>query len=206
MTVGMQRCRVERPLIQNNQCRRTCRTHHETAQSRNRRPDGVEPVFVGWLFLLIPLVAVHYVDDLGWAAGTIGIMLAIRQFSQQGLSMFFGMLCDRVGPKPLICSGQLVRAVGFGGMAFADTPATVLIAMALAGFGGALFDAPKVSGDSLSHNSRRTTAPLRDTWRHQRARRDARQPAWRPAHQAGLRDGCPRQRSRLCLPVFLEPG
>ena len=97
----------------------------------------------GGFFLLIPLVAVHYVDNLGWAAGTIGVMLAVRQFSQQGLSMFFGMLCDRVGPKPLICAGQLVRAAGFGAMAFADTPPTVLASMALAGLGGAMFDAPK---------------------------------------------------------------
>ena len=38
-----------------------------------------------------------------------------------------------IGPKPLICAGQLVRAVGFGGMAFADTPSMVMAAMFLAG-------------------------------------------------------------------------
>ncbi|MDQ3443471.1 MAG: MFS transporter [Chloroflexota bacterium] len=97
----------------------------------------------GGFFLLIPLVAVHYVDDLGWAAGTIGVMLAVRQFSQQGFSPIFGLVCDRIGPKPLICAGQLVRAAGFGGMAFAETPLQVLLTMALAGFGGAMFDAPK---------------------------------------------------------------
>ncbi|MBA2467845.1 MAG: MFS transporter, partial [Chloroflexia bacterium] len=59
----------------------------------------------GGFFLLIPLVAVHYVDDLGWAAGTVGIMLAVRQFAQQGISPVFGMVCDRIGPKPLICAG-----------------------------------------------------------------------------------------------------
>lgn len=97
----------------------------------------------GGFFLLIPLVAVHYVDDLGWAAGTIGLMLAVRQFFQQGFSPIFGLVCDRIGPKPLICAGQLVRAAGFGGMALADTPLQVLLTMALAGFGGAMFDAPK---------------------------------------------------------------
>src|SRR5687767_10221220 len=94
-------------------------THDLSTRQRNR---GIVALMVsnlfswGGFFLLIPLVAVHYVDNLGWAAGTIGMMLAVRQFSQQGLSMFFGMLCDRVGPKPLICAGQLVRAAGFGAM------------------------------------------------------------------------------------------
>lgn len=117
--------------------------------SASQRQRGIVALMVsnlfswGGFFLLIPLVAVHYVDDLGWAAGTIGIMLAVRQFSQQGFSPIFGLICDRIGPKPLICAGQLVRAVGFGGVAFADTPVQVLLAMALAGLGGAMFDAPK---------------------------------------------------------------
>jgi len=117
-----------------------------TLRQRNR---GIVALMVsnlfswGGFFLLIPLVAVHYVDDLGWAAGTIGIMLAVRQFSQQGFSPIFGLICDRIGPKALICSGQLVRAAGFGGMAFAGTPLQVLLTMALAGLGGAMFDAPK---------------------------------------------------------------
>lgn len=125
----------------------TTAVHYElSARQRNR---GIVALMVsnlfswGGFFLLIPLVAVHYVDDLGWAAGTIGVMLAVRQFSQQGFSPIFGLICDRIGPKPLICAGQLVRAAGFGGMAFADTPLQVLLAMALAGFGGAMFDAPK---------------------------------------------------------------
>lgn len=101
--------------------------------------------FFAWagFFMVIPLMAVHYVDDLGWAAGTIGIVLAARQFGQQSLTTLFGILCDRIGPKPLICAGMLVRAVGFGAMAFADTFATVLIAALLAALGGALFEAPK---------------------------------------------------------------
>ncbi len=120
--------------------------HELSARQRNR---GIVALMVsnllswGGFFLLIPLVAVHYVDNLGWAAGTIGLMLAVRQFSQQGFSPIFGLICDRIGPKPLICAGQLVRAAGFGGLAFADTPLQVLPTMALAEFGGAMFDAPK---------------------------------------------------------------
>lgn len=125
----------------------TMSNHHELSLPQRNR--GILALMVsnlfswGGFFMLIPLVAVHYVDNLGWAAGTIGIMLAVRQFSQQGFSPIFGLICDRTGPKPLICAGQLVRAFGFGGMAFASTPLQVLLAMALAGVGGAMFDSPK---------------------------------------------------------------
>jgi DHA1 family multidrug resistance protein-like MFS transporter len=82
---------------------------------------------------------------LGWAAGLVGVMLAVRQFAQQGLSPVFGVVCDRTGPKPLIVCGQLVRSIGFGMLAFVDTAPGVLAAMILAGLGGAMFDAPKSS-------------------------------------------------------------
>lgn len=97
----------------------------------------------GGFFLVVPLVAVHYVDDLGWAAGTIGFLLAIRQFTQQSLTTLFGIVCDRVGPKPLICIGMLIRAAGFAAMAFADTFPLVLASLLLAGLGGAMFESPK---------------------------------------------------------------
>lgn len=97
----------------------------------------------GGFFLVIPLVAVHYVDDLGWAAGTVGLLLAIRQFTQQSLTTLFGIACDRVGPKPLICIGMLIRAIGFAAMAFAETFPLVLGSLLLAGLGGAMFESPK---------------------------------------------------------------
>lgn len=103
--------------------------------------------FFSWagFFLIIPLVAVHYVDHLGWAAGTVGIVLAVRQFTQQGLTTLFGVLSDRVGPKPLICTGMLVRAAGFAAMAAADTFWPVLAAAILAAAGGAMFESPKAA-------------------------------------------------------------
>lgn len=97
----------------------------------------------GGFFLVVPLVAVHYVDNLGWAAGTVGLLLAIRQFTQQSLTTLFGIVCDRVGPKPLICTGMLIRAAGFAAMAFADTFPLVLASLLLAGLGGAMFESPK---------------------------------------------------------------
>src|SRR5688572_1465386 len=54
-------------------------------------------------FMVIPLIAVHYIDGLRWAAASIGLVLGIRQLTQQGLTLFGGMLADRLGAKGLIC-------------------------------------------------------------------------------------------------------
>ena len=97
----------------------------------------------GGFFLVVPLIAVHYVDGLGWAAATIGVALAVRQFLQQGLTTLSGALADTIGAKGLIGAGMLVRAVGFAALAWADTYPLLLGAVVLAAVGGALFDAPK---------------------------------------------------------------
>jgi DHA1 family multidrug resistance protein-like MFS transporter len=94
-------------------------------------------------FLIIPLVSVHYVDKLGWAAAFIGLVLAVRQFAQQGLTVFGGALADRFGPKPLILLGVLIRSISFAVMGFADQPWLLLLSGFLAAIGGALFDAPQ---------------------------------------------------------------
>ena len=93
-------------------------------------------------FLLIPLLSVHFVDELGWAAAFIGLVLALRQFLQQGLTVFGGALADRIGAKRLIMAGILVRTVSFVIMGFAVTHTAVLLAGLMAALGGALFDAP----------------------------------------------------------------
>ena len=97
----------------------------------------------GGYFLVVPLVAVHYVDQLGWAAATIGLLLAIRQFTQQSVGIVFGILCDRIGPKPLIIAGMLLRSLGFATMAYATNFWLMLGSLLLAALGGAMFDSPK---------------------------------------------------------------
>lgn len=92
--------------------------------------------------LLIPLVSVHFVGDVGMAAATVGMALALRQISQQGLTFIGGMLADRYGLKPVLCSGLIIRATGFFMLGFATTLPVFLLALLLTGLGGALFDAP----------------------------------------------------------------
>lgn len=92
--------------------------------------------------MLMPLVAVHFVNDVRLAAAAVGAALAVRQMLQQGLAVFGGVLADRFGVRPMIGAGVLVRAVGFASLAFAGDIATLTFAMALSALGGALFEAP----------------------------------------------------------------
>lgn len=98
-------------------------------------------MFCGF-FMVIPLVSVHYVDNLGFAAAVVGLALALRQLGQQGTTIFSGMLADRFGVRPLIAAGVLVRAVAFAGLAWAESVPLLFLAMILSALGGALFDAP----------------------------------------------------------------
>ena len=113
------------------------------------RRRGLHTVFVvtflmhAGFFLIIPLVSLHYVDKLGWAAAFIGLVLAVRQFAQQGLTVFGGALADRFGPKRLILAGVMIRAISFVVMGFATVPWMLMLSGVLAAIGGALFDAPQ---------------------------------------------------------------
>ncbi len=97
----------------------------------------------GGFFMVIPLISVHYVDDLGWSAASIGLILGVRQLTQQGLTLPGGMLADRVGAKMLICAGMLIRACGFASMAWASSFPLLLASAALAAIGGSLFESPR---------------------------------------------------------------
>lgn len=107
----------------------------------------------GGFFLIVPLLSVHYVANLGWAAALIGAVLAVRQIIQQGLTVFGGALADRMGARNLILAGLVVRALGFAAMGWADTFWTLMAASVLAGLGGALFDAPKNAAVTALTNS-----------------------------------------------------
>ncbi|MDL2342888.1 MFS transporter [Deinococcus sp. MIMF12] len=114
------------------------------------RPSGAQLGLIaanflmwGGFFAVIPLVTVHFVEELGWAAASVGLVLGLRQLTQQGLTVFGGAWADRIGPKPLILAGCLIRTLGFAWMGFAETLPVLLAASVLAGLGGGLFDAPK---------------------------------------------------------------
>lgn len=92
--------------------------------------------------MLMPLVAIHFVNDLGLAAAAVGASLAVRQTVQQGLAVFGGVLADRFGVRPMIGTGVLLRAAGFASLAIADDIGTLTISLIVSAIGGALFEAP----------------------------------------------------------------
>ena len=98
---------------------------------------------VAGFFLVFPLISLHFVDQLGWAAMAVGLALGLRQLTQQGLGVLGGSLADRFGAKPLIISGMLLRAAGFATMGLATNPGLLVFSCILSGLGGTLFDPPR---------------------------------------------------------------
>ena len=115
-----------------------------TAAGRRGLAVLLVATFLTWggFFMAIPLIAVHYVDGLGWAAASVGLVLGLRQFLQQGSTALSGALADRLGAKPLICAGLLLRVAAFGCLALADSYPLLLLSAVLTALGGGLFESP----------------------------------------------------------------
>jgi MFS family permease len=91
-------------------------------------------------YMLMPYLAGHLAHDLGMAAWTVGLVLGMRNLSQQGLFLIGGTLADRLGYKPVIIAGCLLRTAGFALLGLVDTLPALLVASAATGFAGALFN------------------------------------------------------------------
>jgi DHA1 family multidrug resistance protein-like MFS transporter len=83
--------------------------------------------------------------------------LGVRQITQQGLTLFSGMLADKLGPRGLIALGMLIRSASFVLMGFADSYPILMASAILAALGGALFDSPSSAAiAALTHEERRS--------------------------------------------------
>ncbi|MDG4862012.1 MFS transporter [Streptomyces sp. T-3] len=91
-------------------------------------------------YMLMPYLAAHLSGDLGLAAWAVGLVLGVRNLSQQGMFLVGGALADRLGFKPLIVAGCALRTLGFGALAFADTLPVLIGASLATGLAGALFN------------------------------------------------------------------
>ncbi|GAT10604.1 transporter [Mycolicibacterium novocastrense] len=91
-------------------------------------------------YMLMPYLAGYLAGPLGLAAWAVGLVLGVRNFSQQGMFIIGGTLADRLGYKPLIVAGCVLRTAGFGLLVTAQSLPAVLIASAATGFAGALFN------------------------------------------------------------------
>ncbi|MFI1370278.1 MFS transporter [Streptomyces griseochromogenes] len=91
-------------------------------------------------YMLMPYLAQHLSGALGLAGWLVGLILGVRNFSQQGMFLIGGTLADRLGYKPLIVAGCILRTVGFAALGLVDSVPALLAASAVAGFAGALFN------------------------------------------------------------------
>ncbi|MEV6168562.1 MFS transporter [Streptomyces sp. NPDC051954] len=118
------------------------RTWHEIRQF----PLAVRLLLVNQLgvntgfYLLIPYLATHLTENLGMSAAVVGIVLGVRNLSQQGLFIIGGSASDRLGARGVIIAGCALRTVGFALFALGDGLPVLLAASVLSGLAGALFN------------------------------------------------------------------
>ncbi|MGW1622766.1 MDR family MFS transporter [Streptomyces sp. NPDC002172] len=91
-------------------------------------------------YMLMPYLAAHLSGGLGLAAWAVGLVLGVRNFSQQGMFLIGGTIADRFGYKTPIMIGCLLRTVGFGLLGWVDNLPALIAASAATGFAGALFN------------------------------------------------------------------
>ncbi|MFF7717831.1 MFS transporter [Streptomyces luteogriseus] len=91
-------------------------------------------------YLLIPYLATHLTENLGLSAAAVGVVLGVRNLSQQGLFIIGGSASDRLGARGVIIAGCALRTLGFALFALGDGLAVLLAASVLSGVAGALFN------------------------------------------------------------------
>ncbi|MFI8090776.1 MFS transporter [Streptomyces sp. NPDC086080] len=91
-------------------------------------------------YLLIPYLATHLTENLGMSAAVVGVVLGVRNLSQQGLFIVGGSASDRLGARDIIIAGCALRTLGFALFALGDELPVLLAASVLSGFAGALFN------------------------------------------------------------------
>jgi DHA1 family multidrug resistance protein-like MFS transporter len=91
-------------------------------------------------YALIPYLTLHLTGSIGWTLAMAGLVLAVRQFSQQGFAFLGGAVADKFGYKGSMVIGMAVRATGFAMFAFCTETWHFFAAAVLSGLGGSLFE------------------------------------------------------------------
>ncbi|MFV2017347.1 MFS transporter [Micromonospora sp. LOL_023] len=91
-------------------------------------------------YMLLPYLAGYLRDDIGLSATLVGLVLGVRNLSQQGLFLVGGSAADRLGARGVIIAGCGLRAVGFAVFAVGGSLPALLAASVLTGLAGALFN------------------------------------------------------------------
>ncbi|MFC4015846.1 MFS transporter [Nonomuraea purpurea] len=91
-------------------------------------------------YMLMPYLAQHLSAGAGLAVWAIGLVLGLRNMSQQGMFLIGGTLADRVGYKPMIMLGCALRTVGFALFGLTTALPLLIVAAVVTGLAGALFN------------------------------------------------------------------
>ncbi|WP_327341545.1 MFS transporter [Streptomyces europaeiscabiei] len=91
-------------------------------------------------YMLMPYLAAHLAGPVGLAGWLVGLILGVRNFSQQGMFLLGGTLADRLGYKPMIITGLMLRIIGFATLGLVESVPALLAASAATGLAGALFN------------------------------------------------------------------
>ncbi|MFD3947510.1 MDR family MFS transporter [Streptomyces sp. NPDC058579] len=91
-------------------------------------------------YMLMPYLAAHLAGPLGLAGWLVGLILGVRNFSQQGMFLVGGTLADRLGYKPMIIAGLALRTAGFATLGLVESVPALIAASAATGLAGALFN------------------------------------------------------------------
>lgn len=90
-------------------------------------------------YMVLPYLATYLRDHLALEGATVGLILGLRSFSQQGLFVLGGTLTDRYGPRPVILVGIVIRVAGFLALGLSGALAGVIAGVLMIGFAAALF-------------------------------------------------------------------
>ncbi|MCC2685875.1 MAG: transporter [Paenibacillaceae bacterium] len=91
-------------------------------------------------YALIPYLTLYLTGDFMWSLALAGVLLGVRQISQQGITFIGGLVADRFGCKETLVFGIGVRAVGGLSFAFCTEVWQFFAAAIVSGLGGALFE------------------------------------------------------------------
>ncbi|UNO43518.1 MFS transporter [Streptomyces sp. MST-110588] len=115
---------------------RTTRSFPPAAQMLMANQFSINLAF----YMLMPYLAAHLSGQLGLAAWAVGLVLGIRNLSQQGMFLVGGTIADRYGYKAPIMAGCLLRTGGFALLGWVDELPALIVASAATGLAGALFN------------------------------------------------------------------
>ncbi|WP_061961157.1 MFS transporter [Demequina flava] len=90
-------------------------------------------------YMLVPLLAYHFLEDIGLTIAVVAALTAVRTAAQNGTMPIAGWIADRINFRRAILLGVVIRASGFALLGVSDVVEVLVVASLLTGLGGALF-------------------------------------------------------------------